>query len=94
MSCCGQKREALRAGSAYARSQQNLHSIPSPAVQTPQQAVTDGVVLRYLGHGAISLRGPYSGGVYYFDETGNGTIVHETDVDALLRTWLFARVNR
>jgi hypothetical protein len=50
--------------------------------------------LRYLGEGRLSLRGPHTGRVYQFAAGGDATPVHTDDVDALLRTWLFVRVDR
>lgn len=91
MSCCGQKRTALRAESALARARQNTSSTPAPRVEAPQPGNTSNAVLRYLGGGTLSLRGPHTGRVYYFAATGRATVVHEHDVDALLGTRLFAR---
>ena len=94
MSCCGQKREALQTGSANARAQINFRATPSRATKAPLSIEMGSALLRYLGAGTISLRGAYTGRVYYFAEKGNPTVVHPDDVDALLRTRLFAREGR
>lgn len=61
-----------------------------PPAETPQAGKTDNAGLRYLGVGSISLCGPQTGRVYYFSAAGNATVVNDNDVDALLRTQLFA----
>lgn len=89
MSCCGQKRAAQRAGSDLARAQKEGGLIPS--IETARQDEKGRTVLRYVGKGTLSLAGPRTGNVYYFDEAGEGTAVEEKDVDALLLTRLFER---
>lgn len=93
MSCCGGKRAALAAGTAYARAQRNLYAA-EPARQPAAQREIDaraGSLLSYTGQGGISLRGPVSGQVYVF-QAGTGTVrVLESDLDALIRTGLFVR---
>lgn len=92
MSCCGGKRAALMAKSAYARSQKNLYAQPSPAGKAEQTSPATGPLVEYVGTGSLSLRGPVSGQVYIFKESGVSSIVHEHDLNALLSTGLFSRV--
>jgi hypothetical protein len=94
MSCCGEKRAALKAGWASNRAQESLNASPPPTVSARGADETNGVVLRYVGRGAIALRGPHAGPVYYFAEAGSATVVRENDVEALLRTQLFTREDR
>lgn len=91
MSCCGQKRAALRSRSATARAQQSLYSTPSPAAEAPRSGEPGVAFLRYLGRGSLSVRGPATGSVYFFSEAGSAVVVHEKDMEALMRTCLFAR---
>lgn len=59
-----------------------------PKTQAPQE--TNDIILRYLGHGPLSIRGPRTGLVYYFEDANHTTTVHERDCEVFLRTGLFA----
>ena len=84
MSCCGQRRRALASGSAPI-------ATPSPnAVQTSGH-LSGGVALRYRGLGPFTTRSPRTGRLYACGGTGASLHVDAADVDALLRTRLFAR---
>lgn len=89
MSCCGQRRATQQAASALARARRSPSTFMPPAQAFPA-GETNNAVLRYLGVGSISLRGPQTGRAYCFSATGNATVVDDNDVDALLRTQLFA----
>lgn len=93
MSCCGHKRATQKTASALARARRSPSTFMPPA-ETPQAGKTDNAVLHYLGVGSISLCGPHTGRVYYFSAVGNGTVVDDNDLDALLRTQLFAFAGR
>ena len=82
MSCCGQKRAALTGR----MEQRVLATAPAPTPRTAGNAV----VLRYLGTDPLSLRGPRTGRVYYFD-AGSAADVAAEDVEPLLRTTRFVR---
>ncbi len=88
MSCCGQKRAAA---SAVARTRANPPSIPVPVALAPARVPHNDPLVRYVGPGKLSLRGPSTGRVYYFAQAGNTAMVDAKDVDALLRTQLFVR---
>lgn len=82
MSCCGQKRAALTG-----RTEQRVRaSAPAPALRVAGEAI----VLRYLGADPLSLRGPRTGRIYYF-EAGSTADVAAEDVAPLLRTARFTR---
>lgn len=91
MACCGNKRAAVTAQTAARRNIQPYTSAGSPQTAT-QVRETGTIALRYLGATAISLRGPNSGQVYYFESAGAVVSVQRSDVDALLRTQLFTDI--
>jgi len=93
MSCCGQKR---------ARLSTEWNTTPAPQVSpagVPPRATSgraqvgrpDDVTLRYLGFGAMAMRGTRSGRIYATGATGSTLLVHPDDVEALLHTRLFVR---
>ena len=90
MSCCGQKRAQLNV-----RPVVNTVSAPVSAGagrRVPRASrKTAGVLLKYVGHGALVLRGPRSGRTYQMFETGDLAFVHPDDVEAMIRTRAFAR---
>lgn len=97
MSCCGQKRLALRGavpeqassrggGSAYRAS----FLVGSTRVQEAGRAPS-GTVLTYRGVGLFSSRGNRSGRLYSCDGTGATLDVDPADVEGLMRTRLFSR---
>ena len=93
MSCCGQRRAAV---SAQLQGRGKGPSSPAATAKVPGPAVgIDSTVrdclIRYVGTQPLSLRGPHSGRVYYFAETGNMAIVDASDIEPLLRTKLFVR---
>lgn len=90
MSCCGQKRALQRAESERARAENFPRLIP-PALETFPRNEKEKIILWYLGKGSLSLLGHHTGIVYYFEEEGNGTMVDENDLTALLLTQLFER---
>lgn len=88
MSCCGSKRALLntRLRAQSLERSALLHqadSAPRPKSEANQKR------LRYLNSGSLSLRVPDSGRTYQFDGRGLATIVHDDDLDVLLRTELF-----
>lgn len=101
MSCCGQKRRAL-----VSRGSLESTAVLSPPVARGsyvasfaagafarlggRRSSTD-IAFRYLGLGLFSLRGVRSGRVYVCESTGATIDADPTDVEALLRTRLFAR---
>jgi hypothetical protein len=91
MACCGNKRTALTAEWAYVRAQKRLYQPAAivPEIQAPRK--TSNIVLKYLGHGSLSIRGPSTGLVYYFAGQDQTTVINEDDSEALLRTGLFSR---
>ena len=85
MSCCGSRRRALVSG-------------PMPVASSPTHTtiqtrghVIGGVVLRYRGLGAYTLRSPRTGRLYACGGAGASLQVDTADVDVLLRTRLFTR---
>ena len=81
MSCCGDKRRALR---------------PSPTESVPVTTYRSPVIRRptglaYLGSEAIVVRGPVTGLTYVFGGGAAALEVDERDVPALVATRSFAR---
>lgn len=89
MSCCGEKR-ALWKTQAAVRDRQTPARPATPAAEPPVAGETSQTALRYLGNGALSLRGPSTGRVYLFTGGDTMALVDKKDLDALLRTRLFA----
>jgi hypothetical protein len=81
MSCCGQKRSAVSSVQAHPELVKTRVEVASPLHPN----------IRYTGTGPLTLRGPRTGQVYFFAETGHIATVAEKDIEALLRTHLFVR---
>ena len=94
MSCCGQRRTALRAGAPDPGAQRRLYSAPTPARTVAASGAAEWLPLRYVGRGAQSLRSPKTDRVYYAATAGAEVSVHADDVELLLRTRLFERIKR
>ncbi len=88
MSCCGQKRAALKSAAAAMRAR--MHAAARPAVHAPKTTAAVEPRLRYLGTAAIALRGPRSGRVYRCAAGEDAIAIDRLDLDALLATRLFA----
>ena len=95
MSCCGDKRSAWRRSSARAAA---AVRVPAGAPPAPERAGAvagaDGgeVALRFLGPASMLLRGPGSGRSYAVDPAAGSLRVDPRDVEALLATGLFQRI--
>jgi hypothetical protein len=85
MSCCGQRRRALSSSPQAAAS-----PVSRVAIQTGGPVI-GGVVLRYRGLGAYTMRSQKTGRLYACGGSGASLQVDAADVDALLRTRLFTR---
>jgi hypothetical protein len=106
MGCCGQKRESLHVQTTPQAYQTPVRTnapvranVPVPArtvSETAQRAVAQAVtrVLRFLGSGAVSVRGRASGRIYAFAPGAALQAVDERDVPGLLATGAFATVAR
>jgi hypothetical protein len=92
MPCCGNKRAALISNSTYAHFQKSLYAQAKSVPEEPVSSETKSNLLKYLRHGAISLRGPVSGQVYTFTGGDHTTSVDEKDSQILMRTGLFSLV--
>jgi hypothetical protein len=68
-----------------------VSSAIGPFAQVAGRRSPTDVALQYLGLGLFSSRGVWSGRVYVCASTGATIDADPTDVDALLRTRLFAR---
>jgi hypothetical protein len=90
MSCCGQKRALLNTAT-HSRStpRSSLSFEAGASVAYPSHA--GDVMVRYIGAGALSIRGPRTGRVYYVLRPGAVIGVEAKDVDGLLRTQVFVR---
>jgi hypothetical protein len=78
MSCCGQQRASLR-GSATRRTSRT-------AMGARRDTISYSVAfLRYLGGGALSVRGPVTGQPYHFGRPGAVLPVDPRDLRGLLR---------
>ena len=91
MPCCGNKRAALAANSAYARAQKSLYAPAQSIPKIRPLLETGSIKLKYLGEKSLSLRGPASGQVYTFSKAGQVGVVSINDCSALINTGLFAR---
>jgi hypothetical protein len=90
MPCCGNKRAALISNSTYAHFQKSLYAQAKPVPEEPASHGIKNILLKYLRHGSISLRGPVTGQVYTFTGGHQTTPVDEKDGQVLLRTGLFS----
>ena len=80
MSCCGQKRAALRRGATF------VTSYSQPVGSEPQEHT---MTLRYTGTTSILINGARSGRTYLFStESPKGTVFSD-DAPALFSTGLF-----
>lgn len=61
------------------------------AASAPPSIADEGMVLRYLQDRPILVRGPSTGRHYSFSGAQPLQAVHARDVDALVRTGVFAR---
>jgi hypothetical protein len=92
MACCGSKRAqaGTRSGARHDRPGESRPGAPGAPPRPIDPAGSPSLVLRYLGSGALSLRGPRTGRVYHVPGTSDLVTVHPDDGPALLRTGLFA----
>lgn len=81
MSCCSSQRRAS-SSSPMLRA--------AVAVAQPRAAESTVVTLHYSGKTPLLLRGPFSGCVYRVGQSQKAVIVDPRDVEAMLRTGLFA----
>lgn len=92
MACCSSRRSSseaappLRAAWPAAR---ETASVPSTAAAPPNPRVP----LRYLGRGALALRGPFSGQVYQVAARGDTVMAEAQDVASLLRSGRFEQAS-
>ncbi len=89
MTCCGQKRASVRTRGAAPAGSRTVASRVTPRAGRFGRA--DGVTLRYVGSGPMTMRGPRTGRVYSCSVAGAAMLVDRLDVEALLRTRLFTR---
>jgi hypothetical protein len=80
MSCCGRKRQALRAAAPR----------PRPSAPAPTPALQNPVSLTYLGDASIVVNGAHTRLIYLFGPRGQALTVDERDVPALIATGWFA----
>lgn len=80
MSCCGQRRQEMRAAM-----QRQAPPEPEPLVR-PESPIP----IVYLGKGSIVVRGPVTGKTYLFASAGEPLLVDERDAPAFLRSAPFA----
>jgi hypothetical protein len=81
MSCCGQKRQALRTTT--------VRQAP-PKVASP--VLSEAIQLAYRGDSSMVVRGPQTGTTYLFGPRGNGLMVDGRDAPMLLRSGQFERI--
>ena len=90
MACCGDKRARLNTLAGVRDQRANAAAPVRPsAPPRPVPATGAAVPLQYLGHDALSLRGPRTGRIYHLSDAGAEVTVHPDDAPALLRTGLF-----
>lgn len=90
MPCCGEKRAALTIARTTDPPTAPTESRHPPARDTTAEPGRQpGIRLRYLGVGPMALTGPRTGRAYWWP-TATAATVALADVDALLRTRLFA----
>ena len=82
MGCCGQGRAAIRATSSF----------DAPARQVPDRGVVR-VLVRYLAHAPVSVRGVHTGRMYSFDGERAEMHVEAQDAAALLQSRFFVRAD-
>lgn len=88
MSCCGQKRQALK--SAEAQTTTVSPSQPTTSDSKPEQSgSTDKTRLRYLQEKPIVVRGLASRKRYFFSGDRPLNIVEAKDVESLLKIGIF-----
>lgn len=77
MPCCGDRRKRLYRPTLKARSSQALRPDASPANRTASAS------FRYVGRTALTVRGPISGRVYFFEQPGSIMTIDPRDHRAL-----------
>jgi hypothetical protein len=85
MGCCGQGRAAIRSTSSFDAPQK-------PASTAPDRGVVR-VLVRYLAHAPVSVRGVHTGRMYSFDGEQAELHVHADDAAALLKSRFFVRAD-
>ena len=99
MSCCGQRRDAMRtqlgvaAGSAKASAGVTASSAvvrPAAFATLTNRGESKGVALQYRERARIQVRGPVTGRTYWFDAV-KPVVVDVHDADVLLRSRWFQR---
>lgn len=81
MSCCGQRRQALKATITR-------QSPPTPASPVRLESIR----LGYRGESSMIVRGSHTGTTYLFGPAGDGLIVNARDVPILLASGQFERM--
>ncbi len=90
MSCCGQKRALLNTAT-HSRSTSRPSLSLGAGDSFAHSSHPGDVMVRYIGPGALSIRGPRTGRVYDVLRPGAVIGVEAKDVDGLLRTRVFVR---
>jgi hypothetical protein len=62
---------------------------PAQSAGTMQRDQKAGALVKYLGRGSFSLRGPVSGQVYVFRHPDLPVMVNENDVPLMIKSGLF-----
>jgi hypothetical protein len=81
MSCCGRRRQLLRAGTP-----------PAPAVEVPSPMVQNPVALTYRGEASLVVKGPATGLAYLFGARGAALEVDGRDAPELMASGLIELV--
>lgn len=81
MSCCGQKRRALRDAS------QTLRRAPEPQAYSP--AFRNPTLMQHTGASSLIVRGAVTRHAYLFGPKGAALAVDERDAPGLIATGLF-----
>jgi hypothetical protein len=79
MSCCGQKRRALRDASR----------IPQKVAEPPAPSLHDPALLQHLGDSSLVVRGPVTGQCYLFGARGTALAVDKRDALPLIASGRF-----
>lgn len=88
MSCCGQKRQALKSAEAQTTTVNPSQPATRDSVPEPSGA-TDKTRLRYLQEKPIVVRGFISRKRYFFSGDRPLNIVETKDVESLMKTGVF-----
>lgn len=89
--CCGDRRASLNSHAPAARPRQISAANVTRDAVTARPGQAGGVPMRYLGAGALGVRGPRTGRFYAVPGAGAVITVDREDADALARTRLFRR---